>query len=175
MDERINAPLINAGINLDERSLIGALNHTNRFVASRAALVLGTRGKSTDIINALESAAACNDETLSFSAMQSLFALGNDSWCPSAMVRLNHIKDKTIQIQVAELLAKAGNADGWDVVASAVLDSDYSALALQAADAFDGRTNTIGNIINITNELSGILLSAPADIKAMIKKKIEKQ
>jgi hypothetical protein len=175
MDERLIAPLSNAGISLDEKSLIGALNHTNLFLASRAALVLGKWGKSVEIINALASISTCNDEMLSFAAMQSLFALGDDSWRPSALSRLNHINDPTIQIQTAELLAKSGNADGWDVIASAVMDSDYSVLALQAADAFDGKIKTNGSVIHISNELSTILLTAPAGIKAMIAKKIEKK
>lgn len=171
-DERILAPLRNAGINLDDKTLIGVLNHTNKFLATRAALVLGSRGENTEIVSALANAASDSDETLAFTAIRSLHALKDNSWCPLALKRLHHIKNRAIQIQLAELLAKTGNVDGWDIIAEAILDSDYSSLALQSVDAFDMKVKGDGKRINVGEELRNIALTAPAETQEKIRRKL---
>lgn len=173
-DERILAPLKNAGISLDDKTLIGVLNHTNKFLATRAAIVLGSRGENTEIVSALAKAASDNDETLAITAMRSLHALKDKSWCQLGVKRLHHIKSRAIQIQLAELLAEAGNADGWNIVAEAILDPDYSSLALQAVDAFDMKVKSNGKRIDVGEELRRIAPTAPEDTQEKIRRKLEK-
>jgi hypothetical protein len=173
-DERIIVPLTNAGIGLDEKSLIEALKNTDRMIASRAAIVLSTRKKSVEIIDALAHAASEDSDTLAVTAMRSLFAFGDISWCSYASKRLKNIKNPAIQIEVAELLAKAGTMDGWDVIVAMIRDPKYVALALESIDVFDNKMKSDGKRINVSEELRSIALTAPGDIKAKIMNRLAK-
>lgn len=174
MDERVLVPLKNAGISLDDKNLVDILNHTNKFLATRAAIVLGSRGENAQTVSALTKAASDNDETLAVTAMRSLRALKDKSWCQLGVKRLNHIKNRAIQIQLAELLAEAGYADGWNIVAEAILDPDYSSLALQSVDAFDMKVTSNGKRIDVDKELRRIARTAPKDTQEKIRRKLEK-
>ena len=173
MNERILAPLANAGISMDDKTLVDVLNHTNKFLASRAAVVLGTRGENQRVLAALAKAASDNDETLAIAAMRSLHILNDSSWCQLGMDRLNHIKNRALQIQLAELLAEAGHVDGWNIIAAAILDSDYSSLALQSVDAFDMGIINDGKRLDVAAELRRIAIIASEDIQKNIRQKLK--
>jgi hypothetical protein len=173
-EERILVPLRNAGIATDNNSLIGALKNPNKYLASRAAAALGMRQADKRAIVALENAASDSDEALSIISMHSLKRLGDNSWVPLGLTRLNQIKDKALQIQLAVLLAQEGNADGWDIVSKAILDPSYSALGLEAADSFAGKMKSNGRAINLNQELRKLALIASPEAKEKIERKLNK-
>lgn len=169
--ERVMTPLLNAGIGLDSDSLIRALGNKDTFLATRAAYLLGSRHGSPDIVAALSVATGSRNEGLAFTAMQSLERLGTQSWREEAVERLPRIEDRAIKVQLASLLARTGYVDAWDVVAAAILDVNYTSLALEDVDAFENKLKKNGERIDLPAELERLSVTAHQAVREKISEK----
>lgn len=174
IDERIEMPLINAGVKLDDSSLMEALKNKDMLISSRAAIVLGTRKKTESIIKALSKVAQSDNETVAVTSMHSLEKLGDMGWPSIGKERLPKIQDRALQLELAVLLAKAGQADGWQVIIESINDPNYSAIALMNVEVFDCMKKKDGTEIDVVEELNKISKSAPKDLQFSINRKIDK-
>jgi hypothetical protein len=171
-DERLVAPLVNAGISLNPTSLIQALQNEEIIIASRAALALSRFPKHQEIVEALNLASQDKRETVAISAIRSLIKVNENGWVPSAMERLPIMRDRVVQIQLAGLLAQIGHADGWPIVISAVSDEKMALVALEHVAYFDRLKDQSGRSIDVAAELNMLLVRAPDPIRKQIEEKL---
>jgi len=171
-DERLVAPLVNAGVSLNPTSLIQALQNEETIIASRAALALSRFPKHQEIVEALNLASQDEREIVAISAIRSLIKVNENGWAPSAMKRLPIMRDPVVQIQLAGLLAQIGHADGWSIVISAVSDEKMTLVALENVAYFDKLKDQSGRPIDVAAELNMLLARAPDLVRKQIEEKL---
>lgn len=172
-DERLITPLINAGIALNENSLIEALKHQDTNVAARAARALGRLPKSNAIVSALKAAISQDRDIVSLSAGYSLLDLNQKTWVPTIGVsRLAKMHDPLLQIQFAGLLAQGGSGAGWSIITSRITDELYTPLVLESIDHFEGKTDQAGRQIRVVAELERLSREAPEASRRLIAQKL---
>src|SRR5262245_35374508 len=143
-DERLVAPLVNAGISLNPASLIQALQNEETIMASRAALALSRFPKHQEIVEALNLASQDKRELVVISAVSSLIKVNERGWAQIATKRLPIMRDPVAQIQLAGLLAEIGHAEGWPIVISAVSDEKMALVALEYVAYFNKLSDQSG-------------------------------
>lgn len=173
--ERLRVPLINAGIRLEPNSLINALTHKENTIAIRAALLLGVEHKTQATVKALSEAAKSEREILALASMQSLLSLHETNWISLGVSRLPKMKDRLQQIQLAGVLARANNVEGWKITVNGLMDPQYTTLALENLNAFDGKRQRDGKVIRVLDELQKVLEAAPESARPEIKREIERR
>jgi hypothetical protein len=171
-DERLVAPLVNAGISLDQESLIQALQNDKSIVASRAALALSRFPKHQKIVEALNLASQDKREFVATSAIRSLMAFNENNWVPNAISRLPIMEDRVARIQLAGLLARVGHAEGWPIVISAVSDEKMAGVALENVTYFDKLNDQSGMSIDVVTELNRLLTTGSELIRKQIERKL---
>lgn len=172
-DERMVTPLINAGIPLNENSLIEALKHQDTSVAARAAAALGRFPKTTSIVNALKAAIAEDRDIVSLNAGYSMLHLNQKAWVTSiGITRLHAMHNPLLQIQFAGVLARGGSGAGWSVITSRITDVMYTPLVLENIDSFDGKTDQDGHQIKVIEELEKYSREAPEESRKLIVQKL---
>jgi hypothetical protein len=174
MDIRVVESLKHAGINLDDKSLIETLRSKDKHFARLAALALRSHKPSPQIIDALINAASDKDEVLAYGSMNTLHILGDASWRDLARIRLYRLNDKLVQVLIAQLLSRAGDGSGWDIIEDALNDKLLCTTALESIDEFDGKKKLNGEIMVVKNELRKIALRVPEESKKKIMDKLAK-
>jgi hypothetical protein len=168
----VRESLKNAGIGLDDKSLIEALNNNDKYLACAAALALRAHKKTAEIVYALTNAATDDHETLALIAMNVLHELGDESWISLGRTRMFRFKDPHAQVMLAQLMAKAGDGVGWEIVANALTDERLCPIALESIESFNNRAKSNGEIINVKEELRKIILIAPEKSRERISRKL---
>ncbi|MFI5176767.1 MAG: hypothetical protein ACHQKY_18050 [Terriglobia bacterium] len=171
--ERIAAPLVNAGITINEPSLIKALSNEDKRIATSAASVLSTFPKTKSIVRALNSVVKDEDEILAVTVMSSLLTMKETGWVTAGVKRLPSMHDPVERIQLAGLLAQAGNTEGWPIIVSSIEDGKYSMTALDNVSYFDGKKLQNGAYISVVDELERLQITAPASSRELIQAKLK--
>jgi hypothetical protein len=169
-EERLIAPLKNAGIPIEPAALIKALTNNDLLIASRAALLLPRFRKSPVMVRALTAALSDDRELVAVTAAQSLAKLKEKSWTAIAVKRLPKLVDPVAKVMLAGSLADAGRGDGWPLVKAAVVDERYALLAVDYVKFFDGKRGPDGKPIAVGVELRNLVPVAPPNARLYIEK-----
>jgi hypothetical protein len=169
-EERLIAPLKNAGIPIEPAALIKALTNDDLLIASRAALLLPRFRKSPVMVRGLTAALSDDREIVAVTAAQSLAKLKEKSWTAIAVKRLPKIVDPVAQLMLAGSLADAGRGDGWPLVKAALIDERYALLAVDYVKFFDRKRGPDGKPIAVRVELRNLIPVAPPNARQYIEK-----
>lgn len=171
------------GIATSTDSLIAALEHTNYTAASSAAILLGYKPKSKEIVSALIKLAEAGPPGNSFSptqkdgmvmhAIRSLMLLQEESWIPAAKKWYPQIKHPNSKMLLVFELAQAGHTDGWAVVVRYLEDPVFCGTALKRLELFDQKKTNDGKTIDVVAELKARLEKVPEANRKAIQAKIE--
>jgi hypothetical protein len=171
-DERLVAPLVNAGIALNEPSLIAALKNNDSNIAARAAGALARFPKTRRLVHALEAALSDDRDIVAMRAGYSLFDLNERAWVMTGVTRLPQMHNPLVQLQFAGLLARAGNTAGWPIVVSGILEEQFTPVALENIQYFNGKIGPNGQPIRVVEELERLSNGVPEGSRRLIEEKL---
>ncbi len=171
-ESRLTEPLTNAGIRIDESSLIEALKSKDVGIAGRAAMLLPRFSKNPQMVQALSVASTDERESVAVAAIRSLQTLEVTGWEPGAITRLPKMQERVSQLQLAGLLAKNGRHEGWSIVRTGLLDENMSMVAAENVEYFDGVTDQSGKRMNIIDELEAISRIAARTSREVVDRKV---
>ena len=164
LESQMNTIFTDAGFRPnDEVSLIQALKHDDPRIAVWAAELLTRLPATASGIAALEAAAQGQSHTVTVGAFRALAKLKATGWEVGASRRLLSLRHLDEKLAVAGSLARAGRADGWDIVQGALFNENETTVisALIQATDFDGLTDQSGKPINVAEKLDAVLSNFP--------------
>ena len=167
--------MLERGIPLDSESLALAVYDKDVGVATAAIRIAREISPSSSLTNALLSVANEADATRAIAAIDSLRALGDKRWVPSALGRLHSEPVPLHRLQIAAHLARAGRGDGWPVVREMLGSDRYTARdAVAVVALFDGLPSQTGERVEVLGDLLVLQDSVDADVRPYLDLEIEK-
>jgi hypothetical protein len=137
------------GIGTDPSSLINALKHKDKGIVCEAAEMLGDVTNNASVVIALAEAAQSEDDSIAFYALRSSSRLQDGTWIKRATNRLATMKSEVVKIDLAVLLANAGQTDGWNFILEMLNDPAFNRLAVIQIEAFDQKRDKEGKAIQV--------------------------
>lgn len=171
---RLVGPLKNAGITIDEPSLIIAMRGEDKAIAARAALTLAKIGGGAAAKKALFEGINDPDPTLAVHSMFALWLLGDNGWTKVGIERLPGMNDKFEHVLLAGYLAKAGNFDGWPFILAAIKNEKWAPAALESIPDFAGRRDSHGRAINVEHDLENLEKQVSPRVATLVKQALSR-
>ena len=154
LKNRAERRLAEKGITVDSESLAVAV-HDKDFGIAVAAIRMARYVPTTSSLTiALLTVTNEPEATVALAAVESLSAMGNREWVPTALGRVHAEPHLIDRFQFAVFLAKVGRGDGWPAVREMLVRDRYGGLeAIGVAGRFDGLPNATGERVDVRSEL----------------------